>query len=68
MTLREFGKSISIWFHEVWNTIKWFFVDMYEKIINGDFLDLTLWQIGFLLILILFILKAIYDEYNERGS
>ena len=49
MTLRELGQSISKWFQDVWNTIIWFFVDMYKKIWNGDFLDLTLWQVGFLL-------------------
>ena len=52
MTLRELGQSISKWFQDVWNTIIWFFVDMYEKIWNGDFLDLTLWQVGFLLVFI----------------
>ena len=52
MTLRVLGQSISKWFQDVWNTIIWFFVDMYEKIWNGDFLDLTLWQVGFLLVFI----------------
>jgi len=52
MTLRELGQSISKWFQDVWNTIIWFFVDMYKKIWNGDFLDLTLWQVGFLLVFI----------------
>jgi hypothetical protein len=52
MTLRELGQSISKWFQDVWNTIIWFFVDMYKKIWNGDFFDLTLWQVGFLLVFI----------------
>ena len=52
MTLRELGQSISKWFQDVWNTIICFFVDMYKKIWNGDFLDLTLWQVGFLLVFI----------------
>lgn len=51
MTVRELGNAIFDWFTDSWITVIFFFVDMYEKISNGDFLDITLWQLGFLLIL-----------------
>ena len=73
MTLRELGQSISSFFQEIWNgfiglwnTIIWFFVDMYEKIMNGDFLDLTLWQVGFLLVLIVVWGKIIRDGHLSK--
>jgi hypothetical protein len=65
MTLRELGQSIS----EDWDEVKWFFVDMFQKIMNGDFSDLSLWQIGFLLIGICAMSMSIYDKYKKnRGS
>jgi len=62
MTLREFIQSKSKWFQDAWITVSGFFVDMFEKLMNGDFLDLTLWQVGFLLICIWFIWKGVTDE------
>jgi hypothetical protein len=55
MTLRELGQSISSFFQGIWNgviglwnTIIDFYGDAFEKIFNGDFLDLTIWQVVFL--------------------
>jgi hypothetical protein len=62
MTLREFGQSIS----EDWDEVKWFFVDMFQKIMNGDFLDLSLWQIGFLVIIIWIWVHHIYEKFANR--
>jgi hypothetical protein len=64
MTLRELGQSIS----EDWDEVKWFFVDMFKKIMNGDFLDLSLWQIGFLLIIIWAMWTSIREEYKVRRN
>jgi len=52
MTVGELGNKFLDWLDEAFINVLLFFVDMYGKISNGDILELTLWQGGFILFII----------------
>jgi hypothetical protein len=60
MTLREFGQNFS----ESYNDTTVWFSDGWEKLVNGQFLDLTIGQA----LLILFIVWAFFETTGSSSN
>tara|TARA_Y100001934_G_scaffold116418_1_gene142523 strand:- start:57393 stop:57590 length:198 start_codon:yes stop_codon:yes gene_type:complete len=59
MTLRDLINLVTDSFFYVVLEIKFFFYDLYDKIVNGEILELTLWQVSFILIFLWIVFKKI---------
>ena len=70
MTLRELFQIIDDWRIDLYYFITidvWYWIkDVFEKLSEGNILDLTIGQIAFILFLVLMIFWGLINDYTKR--
>jgi len=68
MTLREVIDNTKNWFVDSYNDTTSWFSDWFEKLINGNILDLTIGQALFSMLLVWFFIIGIKDSMRDFKS